>query len=220
LANQVLDISEYTDCGKDYFYLLSKEKLFSEVILEARPPNTGFRGLYLLGTYNTHKKIKNYFEYQFYDEHLRVKFIVKEASRNGFDYIVFDSSAAYDFYTKHVLSLAHQIIPILQGEEFGVEKFALLIQDLKALKDDFMVEFQTDCAIANMVDKNRALHREFLSVFNDTPFKKIVFPVSNEIPNAAANHKVIQEYQPKKICVLVFNEMAALIHEGECFLAG
>jgi cellulose biosynthesis protein BcsQ len=111
-----------------------------------------------------------------------------------------------------VLFLAHQIIPVVQCEEFGIEKFGLLLKDLKTLKEDFEVKFKTDFAVANMVDKNKALHRDFLTIFYDTPFEHFVCPASNEILNAASNHKVIQEYRPKNVCASVFDKMASLLY--------
>jgi hypothetical protein len=86
------------------------------------------------------------------------------------------------------------------------------LRDLKVLKEDFEGTFKTDFAVANMVDKNKALHREFLTIFEDTSFEYFVCPASSEILNAAANHKVIQEYRPKNICVPIFDKMASLLY--------
>jgi cellulose biosynthesis protein BcsQ len=143
--------------------------------------------------------------------------MVKEASGSGFDYILFDLPASYDFYTRNVLLLAHQIIPVVQCEEFGIEKFGLLLRDLKVLKEDFEGTFKTDFAVANMVDKNKALHREFLTIFDDTSFEHFACPASSEILNAAANHKVIQEYRPKNVCVPIFDKMASLLYSRKEF---
>jgi cellulose biosynthesis protein BcsQ len=217
LTNQIFDVSEMKNCGKDYYYLLKKEKAFSDVVFEARPPKEAFQGLYVLGVYNTHKELKNYFEYQFQNDEMRIKFITKEAARNGFDYILFDLPASFDFYTKHTLILADQIVPVIQCEEFGVEKYALLRKDLKSLQENYEIEMKTDFPIANRIDKNKAIHREYLTILDDLPFKYFICSESNEITNAAANHKVIQEYRPKNSNTSVFNELAvSLVGSKEC----
>ena len=216
LTQQLMDDETFRKSKKEYLGYLEGRLLFDDAIICARPASEGFSGIDILGTKHHDEKLKTYIEGEFRNNPIKVKILVKEAQKRGYSFIIFDLPASFGFYTKSIIALCDQVIPVVQLEEFGMSGFLELLNELKLHREGFDAHYDIAFTIANMYDKKLLIHREYLQRFSESPFQVFVCNKSADIPNSAAFHQIIHEFKKTNAAVQVFDELArALINKKE-----
>jgi chromosome partitioning protein len=192
----------------DYF----EGKLFlQDAIVPARPATDGFFGIDLLGMRHRDDRFGEYIEGAFRSNPVKIRVLFKQAALMGYDYIIYDLPPSFDFYPKTVIAYCDEVIPVILLEEFAMSGLWKLLDQLKNLQEGYDAKFDVRFAVANMFDKNAAVHRENLEVFKTGPLGVYVLGQSNFIKNAHTFHTTLQEYRPSNALCGVFSDLAQSI---------
>jgi len=191
----------------DYF---KGEKTLENVIIEARPPNATFKGLYLIGTGNNSHDLQAYIQSQFPNNPVKLKLLIKEAKKMDFSFILFDPPATFGLFTRHILASATNVVPVVELESFGFEALFTLLQELNEIKEGYDVNFDHTIAVINKYSKKTATHQHYLQKMQSSPFKSLfIINDSKSIPFAAVQHILLQEYKAENQSNAVFYDIAA-----------
>jgi chromosome partitioning protein len=212
LTHHLLTIDEFQSENKTLLQYLIRIKSFADSLIEARKPDPdkNFKGLYLLGTETNSDTLQEYIQGKFQNNPRQLNLLVKEASRNGFEYIIFDPPAFFGLYTRTILSISTNVIPIVELEEFGFASLFTLVDDLNEIKEGYDAEFDYSMAIINKYNKKIAVHAHFLKQMEESPFKPLfVISNTNSIPYSSAQSRLLQEYMVRNPLNAVFAGIAA-----------
>jgi chromosome partitioning protein len=209
LTNHLLDRSSFEDINKNLLEYFLKNLSFEDCLIEARPHNDTFKGLYLIGTPNNSQGLQDYIQSKFPTNPGQLKYLKKIAIANNFKFVIFDPPAALSLYTRYIITLATHVIPIIEPESFGFEAFIDLYHELEDIKEQFDVTFNNQMAVINKNDPKNGTHKHFLNKIKDSPFKPLfVINDTKNIPSCCARHILLQEFKPDNINNTVFSDIA------------
>ena len=209
LTNHLLSYSAFNKYNKNLLEYLNGDRSFNDSLIEARMPNNVFKGLYLLGTPSNYTDFSDYIQHKFPKSPARLNNIKKSAINAGFKFIIFDPPASLYLYTRIILSISTHVVPIIEPENFGYDALISLFNEMKDIKEGYDVEFDNSMAIVNKFDKRSATHRYFLEKVKTSPFDPIfVINDVKSIPNASAQHLILQEYKSDNQANVTYNEIA------------
>jgi cellulose biosynthesis protein BcsQ len=212
LTRHLLSTETFESKNKTLLDYLLKTHSFSDAVIEARPPNEEleFKGLYLLGTATNSDRLQEYIQGKFAHEPARMSILVKEATRNGFEYIIFDPPAFFGSYTRTIIAVSTDIVPVIELEEFGFASLFTLVDDLNEIKEGYLnASFDYNMAIVNKFNKKMAVHAHFIEQMKQSPFNPLfIINDTNSIPYSTARSELLQEYRPDSPLNAVFSDIA------------
>jgi chromosome partitioning protein len=213
LTHHFLDKNLFMDEKKQLLYYLTKTKTFDETLIEARPPTATRHRIYIMGTETNSESLQEYIQGKFNNEPARIKILAKEAKRQGFNFIIFDTPVFFGSYTKTILSVSNHVIPVVELEEFGFDSLFSLVESFEDIKDGYDVSFDHNICIVNKYNKRMAIHKTFLAQLKKSPLELFVIPHSDAIPYASALNVVLHEYKPTSQIIPVFDTIAARLNQ-------
>ena len=213
LTHYFLSKNLFMNEKRQLLYYLTKTKTFDETIIEARPPTESRHGIYLLGTEANSEGLQEYIHGKFNNESTKIKILIKEIKKRGFNFIIFDIPVFFGFYTKTILSVSNQVIPIVELEEFGFDSLFSLAESFENIKDGYDVSFIHNICIVNKYNKCIAIHRTFLAQLEKSPVELFVIPHSDAIPYASALNIVLHGYKPSSQIIAIFDTIARRLNQ-------
>jgi len=209
LTNHLINESVFEKYDSTLFNYLKRKKTLDDSLIEARPPNATYQGLYLLGTPSNDVDLQSYIQSEFPNNPVSLKLLLKEAKAMNFSFILFDPPASFSFYTRNLILSATHVIPVIELEKFGFEALFSLLTELNDIKIGFDVDFDNTIAIINKYDKKTATHQHYLQKMEKSPFSSFfVINHSKSIPYAAVLHMLLQEYKAENQINSVFYNIA------------
>ena len=212
-TNHLINEDAFAEYDKTLLDCLNQSLSLKEAVIEARRPDSTFKGLYLLGTPNKNLDLQDFIQYKFPNKPIILKNLLNSASVMGFSYVIFDPPASFSNYTRNIISLASHVIPIIEVETFGFDGLFSLIQELQEIKEGFGCDFDNTMAVVNKYDSKSSTHRHFLSRLEKSPFNPLyIINHIKSIPYACAKNQLLQEHRSDLQPNAVFSEMAAHFH--------
>jgi chromosome partitioning protein len=213
LTHHFLEKSQFLNEKKQLLYYLTKTKTFDETVIEARPPTKSSHGIYIMGTETNSEDLQIYIQGKFNNDPIRIKILTKEARKQGFNFIIFDTPVFFGFYTKKILSISNQVIPIVEPEEFGYDSLFSLVESFEDIKEGYDVSFDHSICIVNKYNKRMAIHKNRLAQLEKLPIESFVVPHSDAIPYASALNIVLHEYKPTNPIISIFDTIAVRLNQ-------
>lgn len=209
LTSHLVKNNVFQEQNKSLCDYLNKSLSFEEAVIEARPPNETYKGLYLLGTSGNNTELQEYIQSKFPVNPAQINKIIGLAKNNDFKFILFDPPASFGFYTRYIISLSSHVIPIIQPESFGYEALIDLVKELNEIEDGFECSLNHDMAVINKFDAKNATHRYYLKEIQDSPFNPyFVINDTKSIPFACGQSILLQEYRPDNAINKTFEQIA------------
>lgn len=213
LSRYLVPKDDFPQLNSGLYSLCVGDTDFTDSIYSVRAKGENNNEIDLIGTMPGKNKLAQYIEGEFRDDPIRLKLITKQAIKAGYKYILFDLPPDFRFYTKSVLQLCNQIIPVVLCEELPFGEFKTFMRKLIELKDAYECDYNVEYAIANNYNKDWMIHRQYYDVLKEkTPLKQVfICKKSAEIPNSSIANMFIQEFKSTNQCVQVFEDLAQLL---------
>jgi chromosome partitioning protein len=214
LTHHFLEKDRFMSEEKQLLYYLTKTKTFSKTVIEARPPTESSHGIYIMGTETNSEGLREYIQGRFNNEPARIKILTKEAKKQGFHFIIFDTPVFFGSYTKTILSVSNQVIPIVELEEFGYDALFSLVEAFEDIKEGYDASFNHNICIVNKYNKRMAIHKNFLAqIEKSSSIESFIIPHSDAIPYASALNEVLHEYKPSSQIIPIFETIATRLNQ-------
>ena len=210
LTNHLVTNEVFEEHNKTLCDFLESVNTFEDSIIEARPANDTYKGLYLLGTPNNSTSLQDYIQAKFPNNPMQFKKILKNAQRHNFKFVLIDPPASFNFYTRFIISLSSHVIPVIQPESFGYEALIDLVKEISDIEDSFECSLNHDMALINKFDVKNSTHRHYLKEIQESPFNPFfVINDTKSIPFSCSKSILLQEYKPDNPINRVFDDTAA-----------
>lgn len=201
-GNLTFLFNENFDEEKSLVKVFLEEISLEDSLVQVREENENSKGLYLLGTKKNDDKLKSYVDGKFKEEPFNVKLILEEAKRIGFNYVFIDLPPTLGLYEKMFISRSHEIIPIVEPEDFAIENLSKFNNELKRMRITMDGQFKDPkYLILNKENKAKKVHQYWIEMMKSSPYEVYELIDSKAVSSAISMKQTIQEYDVRnKIC--------------------
>lgn len=141
-----------------------------------------------------------------------MKYLVEDAQKFGFDYLIFDTAPAFSETNKKILLASDEVIPVMQIAKSSLDGLVNYYTSLKKLKGRNEKPL-SDKMIFNQYEKSKAVQKALLPGILEMPGKKYLFPVDQAFRKAELNCMALQEIGMKDDTQEVLNQLITDIEE-------
>lgn len=161
---------------------------------------TQIKNLWILPTAGLDGSLRTYSDTVAINKPRSVIKLMPQIEAMGFEYVIFDTSPAFNALEKSVFLAVEEVIAVLQLDVFSADGLQTFINSLTTLKDDFDSENPyINKLILNSHDKRIAHQEDILSDYEKVKgFKTFLIPVDQAFKNAQSQGIPIQAYSGTK----------------------
>lgn len=141
-----------------------------------------------------------------------LNYLVEDAQKLGFDYLIFDMPPSYSELDKKVMLCSDEIVPVLQIAQTSIDGLVDFYQLLTKLKGRSEKPL-CNKLIFNQYQKSKAVQKALLPSIEQLPSKTYFIPNDESFRKAELKKVALQEKKKKKDTQEVFDQLVAEIME-------
>lgn len=136
------------------------------------------------------------------------KYLVEDAEKLGFDYLIFDTAPAFSEANKKFILASDEVIPVLQVAQSsmdGLLNYHVSLQKLKGRNSKPL----SNKIIFNQFEKSKAVQKNLLPIIEEMANKKYLIPMDQAFKKAELGRIAAQEIGIKPDTQEVLNQIIA-----------
>lgn len=137
-----------------------------------------------------------------------VKYLVEDAQKLGFDYLIFDTAPAFSELNQKFLLASDEIIPVLQVAKSSMDGLVNYYSSLKKIKGRSEKPLSNKL-IFNQYERGKAVQKALLPAIMELESKKYLIPVDQGFKKAEMNGVALQEIGMKPETQEAMNQIIA-----------
>lgn len=188
--------------------------LLGECSLENAIQKTHVENLFILPTAGIGGSLRKFSQTATGDKIFAVRNILDEVEKFGFDYIIIDTSPAFNLLEKMCLVASDEVIAVLQLDIFSTDGLVTFADSLNQLKKDMRVQNPLfNKLILNSKDDRLQQQQQLLAQFEENKnFTLYMLPVDQAFKKAQGSQALIQElYGTKPTTLNAISEISKAI---------
>lgn len=139
-----------------------------------------------------------------------IKYLVEDAEKMGFDYLIFDTAPAFSETNKKIIMASDEVLPVLQVAKSsmdGLVNYYVSLQKLKGRNSKPV----SNKLIFNMFEKSKAVQKALLPTILEMENKNYLIPMDQAFRKAELGGVAIQEIGMKTETQEILNELVEAI---------
>lgn len=188
--------------------------LLGECSLENAIKKTHVDNLYILPTAGIGGSLRKFSQTATGDKIFAVRNILDDIEKFGFDYVIIDTSPAFNLLEKMCLVASDEVIAVLQLDIFSTDGLVTFADSLNQLKKDMRISNPVfNKLILNSKDDRLQQQQQLLSQFEaNKNFSLFMLPVDQAFKKAQGSQALIQElYGTKPATLTAINTITKAI---------
>lgn len=141
-----------------------------------------------------------------------VKYLVEDAQKLGFDYLIFDTAPAFSESNQKFMLASDEIIPVLQVAKTSLDGLVNYVTSLKKIKGRSEKPLSNKL-IFNQYEKSKAVQKALIPSIMELESKKYLIPIDQAFRKAELNGVALQEIGMKPDTQEVMNQLIADIEK-------
>lgn len=190
--------------------------LLGECSLENAIQKTHVDNLYILPTAGIGGSLRKFSQTATGDKIFAVRNILDEVEKYGFEYVVIDTSPAFNLLEKMCLVASDEVAAVLQLDIFSTDGLVTFASSLNQLKKDMRIQNPVfNKLILNSKDDRLQQQQQLLEQFEGNQnFTLYMLPVDQAFKKAQGSQALIQElYGTKPATLTAINKISKAIME-------